>query len=450
MISGKTMERRAMAALEAWKASDGRKPLVVSGLRQSGKTWLVEEFGRTRFGDHVTVNLESPIFRGAFSDPTDPRRIVSSLSALTGKRIGPDTLIFLDEVQDCPEALPSLKYFCERAPEYHVIAAGSLLGVSVGQGRKYPVGKVDELEILPMTFSEFVRACGNAPLADAIDSYDTDILAAARPMLVEMLETYMFVGGMPEAVLAYITTGDLGEVRKVQSRLVTEYERDMSRHPPKGIVARMIDVWDSLPGQLAKENRKFVYSMMRSKGGASRYMEPILWLQSYGLVTVVPRAERPEVPLSSVSDGKAFKLYAADVGLLGAKAGLGTDALLSEGGIFGCFRGAMTEQFVVQELRAAGFRPYYWSGGENEVDVLVEWAGGVVPIEVKTSVNLRSKRLRAFRDRYGTEVCIRTSLTGFKDEGWLINVPLYSASRIGDALARRGHAGSPPKDIGPA
>ena len=444
------MERKAMAALEAWRASDGRKPMVISGLRQTGKTWLVEEFGKTGYEDCITVNLESPRFRGAFSDPTDPERIVSSLSALTGKRITPDTLIFLDEVQDCPEALPSLKYFCEKAPEYHVIAAGSLLGVSVSQGRKYPVGKVDELEILPMSFSEFVRACGNTPLADAIDSYDTDILTAAQPLLADMLGTYMFVGGMPEAVLAYVRTKDPEEARKVQNRLVTEYERDMSRHPPKGIVARMIDVWDSLPEQLAKGNRKFVYSMMRSKGGASRYMEPILWLQSYGLVTVVPRAVRPEVPLSSVSDGKAFKLYAADVGLLGAKAGLGTDALLSEGGIFGCFRGAMTEQFVVQELRAAGFRPYYWSGGENEVDVLVEWAGGVVPIEVKASVNLRSKRLRAFRDRYGAEVCVRTSLTGFKDEGWLINVPLYSVSRIGDALGSRERAGSPPDDAGPA
>lgn len=431
------MDRKAMGRLMEWKGSSDRKPLIVSGVRQCGKTWLIEEFGRTCFPGSVTINLESSRFREAFSDPTDPERIVSALSILSGTSIDHDTLIFLDEVQDCPGAIPSLKYFCEKAPGYHVIAAGSLLGVSLAQGRKYPVGKVDELEILPMDFSEFVRACGNPALADAIESYDAGIMEATAPLLKDLLRQYMFVGGMPEAVKTFADTGDPVAVRRIQERLVSEYERDMSRHPPGGMVARLTAVWDSLPRQLAKDNRKFVYSLMESKGGAARYLEPIIWLENYGLALKVPKAERPEIPLSSVTDGKSFKLYAADIGILGAKAGLDPAVMISGEGITDNFRGALAEQFVIQELRATGFKAFYWAGGENEVDVLIECFGVMIPIEVKSSTNLRSKSLKSFRDRYDVEVCVRTSLTGFKDDGWLINIPLYAISRIADALKGR-------------
>lgn len=431
------MERRAMERLVKWKDSPNRKPLILRGLRQTGKTWLAEEFGKRYYDSMVIANLENRKLHSAFANVTEPEDIVRSLSLLLGHRIEETTLIFLDEVQECPDALASLKYFCEKTPRYHVIAAGSLLGVSFGQGRRFPVGKVDQITLCPMDFREFLTATGNEGLAEVIESYDKNIIPLVSGRLTELLRTYMCVGGMPEAVRTYVETGDLLQVRDVQMRMLDAFGSDMSNHPPSRIIQRMKEVWNSIPYQLSKENgRKFVYALL-GKGGASRYLESVQWLVEYGLLIMVKRAEKPACPLSSVSDGKAYKLFVADVGLLGAKAGLDPSLVLFGDSMFTEFRGSMTEQFVLQELISIGYEPYYWSSERNEVDFLIEHRGAPIPIEVKASVNLMSKSLKAFRDRYGTEVCVRTSLTGTKDEGWLVNVPLYAISSIGKALDER-------------
>lgn len=437
------MERKAMDDLIAWKDSPDRKPLIVRGLRQTGKTWLVTEFGRRHYASMVTVDLNDRSLHDAFAAVTEPETILSLLSLMLRTPIDEGTLVFLDEVQECPDALLSLKYFRERAPSYHVIAAGSLLGVSFGQGRGFPVGKVSEITLRPMDFTEFLAATGNERAAEAVESYDAGTLTRASSAMAGLLKEYMCVGGMPEAVRTYAETGDLLRVRDVQNALVSQFESDLSNHPPGRMVQRIREIWSSVPGQLSKESGgKFVYSLM-GKGGAARYMEAIQWLAGYGLVTMVGRAERPSCPLSSVSDGKSFKLFAADVGLLGAKAGLDPSVIVHGDRLFTEFRGSLTEQYVLQELVCAGYSPYYWSSEKNEVDFLVEHGGTPVPVEVRSSVNLKSKSLRAFRDRYGLTLCVRTSLAGVRDEGWLVNIPLYAIGSIGKALDGRPGDGRP-------
>ena len=438
------MERKAMASLKAWKCSAGRRPLVVRGLRQVGKTWLVEEFGRTCFESTVTVNMDSPADRGAFNDPTDVDAILRAIAARSGEDVGPDTLLFIDEVQSCPNALTSLKYFCEKSPETHVVVAGSLLGVSAGRQGPFPVGKVDTLTLRPMDFEEFLSAVGRGRLADILGEDDRAAASALSADYEGLLKEYMMVGGMPACVGSYAGGGGLTECRRIQEALLAGYDADMGRHPPSSQIAPMRAVWDSIPEQLSKDGgRKFVYSVMKSKGGASRYYAPIRWLCDYGLLVEVDKVSAPGTPLSSYADGKSFKLFAADVGLLCAKARLPVSDALEEGPRFAEFKGALAEQFAVQELVARGVRPHYWTNdrGTAEVDLLAEIGGRVVPIEVKSSVNLKSKSLKAFHERYGIEPCVRAAPAGFKDEGWLVNIPLHDVGNTGAVLARREEPG---------
>lgn len=433
------MLRKAMADLVAWKKDSQRKPLVVYGARQVGKTWLVEEFGRQEFARAVTVNLDDRSFHPLFSRFTEPGEILAALALKTGTAIDGDTLLFLDEVQSCPEALQSLKYFAEKRPDVPIIAAGSFLGLSATLGTSFPVGKVARLVIRPLDFGEFLGAVGQASLAQAVARFDSGLLTALREDLIRYLRIYLCVGGMPEVVAEYVASGDLRKVRQIQQDLCHDYEQDMAKHPPRTALERMREVWDALPGQLAKENgRKFVYSQLPRKGGAGVYMPAIRWLEDFGLLKMVPLVAKPGVPLAPYADRLAFKLYALDVGLLGAKSGLDPAAVLDGDRLFTEFRGALTEQYVCQELTAQGYPLFYWSAekSDGEVDFLTELNGRILPIEVKAAENLKAKSLKSFRDRYGVALSVRTSLSGTRDEGWLLNIPLYAIGALGAAIAQ--------------
>ena len=429
-----------MKTLIEWKSLNRRKPMIVYGLRQTGKTWLVEDFGKNHFKKMITVNLEDRRFHNAFGNTTDPDKILSVLSIMSDESIDDSTLIFLDEIQECPEALASLKYFYEKRPDVFIIAAGSLLGTSAAQGRKFPVGKVDGMTLRPMNFREFLTALGKEDIANAIRDYDTDIIDPLSSDTTDLLKEYMLVGGMPEAVLTYVETKDVFKVRKVQERLLDQYQSDMSNHPPKNIVPNMRAVWDSIPNQLSKDSgRKFTYSLMQKKGGAAIYMTPILWLCDYGLLTMVPKISKPGNPLAAYSDRRSFKLFAADVGLICAKSGLDPKAVVDGDRMFTEFKGALTEQFVLQELVASNHAPYYWSAdnSDGEIDLITESNGKTIPIEVKAGENLKAKSLSAFRDRYDMRTSVRTSLSGSRDEGWMINIPLCAIGSLDKALADR-------------
>ena len=428
-----------MEKLVEWKSFEKRKPMIVYGLRQTGKTWLVEEFGKAHFKRMVTVNMEDRRFHNAFTNTTDPDGILKNISLIVGESVE-GSLIFLDEIQECPEALASLKYFFEKRPDVFIIAAGSLLGLGVTQGRKFPVGKVDGMTLRPMNFKEFLIALGKDDIANAIMKYDTKIIDLLNSDIKELLRTYMLVGGMPEAVLTYCETKDLLKVRAVQDTLLYQYQHDMSNHPPRKIIENMKAVWNSIPEQLSKDaGRKFVYSIMEKKGGAKTYMEPILWLCDYGLTIPVPKISKPRIPLAAYSDRKSFKLFAADIGLICAKSGLSPKAVVEGDRMFVEFRGALTEQFVLQELISAGHGPYYWTAenSDGEIDLIVELDGEIIPIEVKAGENLKSKSLSAFRKKYDMETSVRTSLSGSRDEGWMVNIPLCAISSIDKALELR-------------
>lgn len=445
------MKRDAMKRLVDWKSLGRRKPMIIYGLRQTGKTWLAEEFGKNHFDSMVTINMEDRRFHDAFRNTTDPDAILKILSVITDRDIDGSTLIFLDEIQECPEALASLKYFYEKRPDAFIMAAGSLLGVTNAQGRKFPVGKVDGMTLRPMNFTEFLTALGNERTADAIRNYDTEIIDSASTDIKRSLREYMLVGGMPEAVLTFIETGDVREVRKVQEMLLHQYRSDISNHPPKSIIPYMRSVWDSIPDQLSKETgRKFVYSLMKSKGGAAVYMPAIMWLCDYGLLTMVPKISKPGNPLSAYSDRRSFKLFAADIGLICAKSGLDPRAVVEGDRMFIEFRGALTEQFALQELIAADHRPYYWSAenSDGEIDLMTESDGKAIPIEVRSSENLKAKSLSAFRKKYDVETSVRTSLSGSRDEGWMVNIPLCAIGSLDRVLRER--KGGVPGPHGPS
>jgi len=429
-----------MEKLIEWKSLNRRKPMIVYGLRQTGKTWLVEEFGKNHFKRMVTINMEDRRYHNAFTNTTEPDTILRLLSLMVGETVDSSTLIFLDEIQECPEALASLKYFFEKRPDVFIIAAGSLLGLTNAQGRKFPVGKVDGITLRPMDFKEFLDALGKKDIADAIGNYDTATINSLNSDMRELLRTYMLVGGMPEAVLTYVETLDILKVRAVQDALLFQYQHDMSNHPPKNIIENMKAVWDSIPSQLSKDaGRKFVYSLMKKKGGAMTYMPPILWLCDYGLLNMVPKISKPGIPLSAYSDRKSFKLFAVDIGLICAKSGLDPRILVEGDRMFTEFRGALTEQFVLHELIAAGHKPYYWTAdnSDGEIDLITEFGSRVVPIEVKAGENLKAKSLFAFSKKYDLEISVRTSLSGSRDEGWMVNIPLCAIGSINKALELR-------------
>ncbi len=430
------MKRILMDELVLWKSNPNRKPLVLNGARQVGKTWLLKEFGTRHFESVAYVSLDNDaVARSYFDMDLDARRIIASLSLQLNMDIVPEkTLIILDEIQACPKAITALKYFCESAPEYAVAAAGSLLGLSAHEGSGFPVGKVNMLDLHPLTFSEFLEATGNGRYAGLIESGDVNLMTPFAPTLEGLLRRYYVVGGMPGAVNAYLAGDDFRAARKVQEELLAGYERDFSKHVPPRLLGRMMLAWASIPRHLSRENKRFVFGQVRKGGRAADFEECLAWLEEAGLIHKVQRVDKPGLPLSAYAEQAIFKVFLLDIGLLGAMCELNPEAILAGSAVFTEFKGALTEQYVCQELIAScGFTPFYWSAENStgEIDFLVQDGGKIYPIEVKAEENLKAKSLRAFAGKYDGVHARRFSMSGYRDQDWMRNVPLYAIGHYG-------------------
>lgn len=430
------MERFLMEKLIAWKNKPRRKPLILNGARQVGKTWLLREFGKTQFENVAYVNLDdNPRMREQFDTGYDIPRIISAIQFETGEVVSEGgTLIILDEIQACPKALTSLKYFCENAPGYAVTAAGSLLGITVHEGSGYPVGKVDTLDLHPLHFREFLAATGNQSLCDLLDSGETSLITSFSSRFVPLLRQYYYVGGMPEALVAFLDRSLLEDAREVQLEILRGYERDVSKHLGRMETEYALAAWSSIPSHLGRENKKFVFSHIASGARARNYQAGITWLTQAGITTRVRRVSKPGIPLAPYADDTAFKLFLVDVGLLGAMTGLDKETVIGGNNIFEEFKGSLTEQYVCQQLVSdCGLTPYYWSAenSSGEIDFLVQGPNNVFAIEVKAEENLRAKSLRMFKENHPKIKAVRFSLSGYREQDWMRNVPLYAMSNMG-------------------
>ena len=391
-------------------------------------------FGAAEYRSVAYINMESnPLMKRLFSTDFDVQRILTGLRIQTGISIDTDTLLIFDEIQEVPEALTALKYFQENAPEYHILCAGSLLGVALNRHTSFPVGKVEFLDLHPLTFSEFLSAIGEASLAELLHTRNWALINDFSPRFVERLRQYYYIGGMPEAVQAFAQSSDFDEVRQIQQRILTAYEQDFSKYAPNEIVPRIRMLWNSIPAQLAKENKKFIYGIIRQGARAKDYELAIAWLIDCGLVHQVHNVNKPAIPLKAYGDFNAFKLFIVDIGLLGAMTDLDVRTLLQGNTIFQEFKGALTEQYVLQELIARhDLSTYYWSPANNrsEIDFLVQHDGEVVPIEVKAEENLQAKSLRIFHGKYHPPRAIRTSMSPYREESWMTNIPLYAITAL--------------------
>lgn len=424
------MKRNLMKSLKEWKNSPYRKPLILSGARQVGKTWLMKEFGRTEYTNTVYVNFDQDInAAGLFEGSINPDRIILGLRALSSMEIDPDnTLIIFDEVQEAPRALTSLKYFCEEAPQYSIIAAGSLLGVALHAGTSFPVGKVDRMHLYPLNFQEFLYAMGEDAAAEILQTKDQRMITVLREKLSDLLRQYYYVGGMPEAVNYYKDNKEFAGVRQIQKNLLAYYQQDFSKHAEPRLTERLNLVWSSIPAQLAKENRKFIYGQVRQGARAKDFELAIQWLSDCGLIHVIHRVTKPGYPLKAYEDLNAFKIYLLDVGLLGAMADLSSNTIVEGNRIFTEFKGALAEQYVLQELIAEDhLNPMYYSAENSrmEIDFIVQKGDEVIPIEVKAEENLRAKSLRSYCEKYKPKTAVRFSMSDYREQDWMVNVPLY-------------------------
>ena len=424
------VKRFLMDDLIRWKNKKNRKPLIIRGARQVGKTWIMKEFGKTEFDSVAYVNFDSNIrMKQVFETDYNIERIVLAISAETGVDIIPEkTLMIFDEVQEVPKALTSLKYFYEDAPEYMIVAAGSLLGVALHQGTSFPVGKVDFMDLYPMSYKEFLWALGEGQLCSVLDRNDIDMLTLFKTRYIERMREYFYVGGMPEVVKNFIENKSYIQVRELQNNLLSYYQNDFSKHAPTSLVPRLNQVWNSIPMQLAKENKKFIYGQIREGARAKDFELAIQWLLDCGLIHKVTRVSKPGFPLKAYMDMNIFKLYLFDIGLLCAMTELNAKVLIEGNRVFTEFKGAITEQYVLQELIAsAKLHPYYYSpdNARTEVDFLLQVAGSIIPLEVKAEENLQAKSLKTYCEKYQPDIAIRTSMADYREQDWMINVPLY-------------------------
>ncbi len=429
------MNRLLFKELSDWKKSPNRKPLIIQGARQVGKTWLMEEFGRKEFRQTVYLNFESSKrLRNMFLADFNIARIISVVEIETGKTIdAANTLIIFDEIQEAEKGLTSLKYFCENAPEYYIIAAGSLLGISLQKNNSFPVGKVDFLKLFPLSFMEFLENIGEKGLVNQLITRKWEVIVSFHEKLVELLRLYYFIGGMPEAVAKFIETKNLELVRSIQQKIIIGYENDFAKHAPNEIVPKIRLVWASLISQLAKENRKFIYGQIKKGSRAKDFETAINWLVDAGLVLKVNRVEKPAMPLNAYADFDAFKLFLVDIGLLNAIGNLDQKILLEKNLILTEFKGALTEQFVCQQLKIK-MELYYWvaTNATAEIDFVIQQKNEIIPIEVKAEENLKSKSLKVYVEKYSPQQAIRTSMNTFREEPWLTNFPLYAIGCIAD------------------
>lgn len=429
------MYRFAFEQLKIWKNKANKKPLLIRGARQVGKTWLMKYFGHNEYEDFVYINFDNNSqMVDLFSHDLGVERIITGLELYSGQKIYAErTLLIFDEVQEVPQALTSLKYFNEEAPEYQIICAGSLLGVALHKGSSFPVGKIEFIDLYPMSFFEFLQAMGKSQFVDILRKQDYELAGTFKQEYTELLKYYYYVGGMPEAVAIFAESRDFAAAREVQKRILTAYEQDFSKHAPNAIVPRIRMLWNSIPSQLSRENKKFIYGLVKEGARAREYELALLWLTDCGLVHKINRVDKPGLPLKSYEDLRSFKLFMLDVGLLACMSRLDQSILLSGNELFEEFKGALTEQYVLQQLKTLEqLDVYYWTNdrGSAEIDFLLDDGRHIIPIEVKAEVNLKAKSLRIFYDKYQPDLAVRTSMAGYKEEEWLKNLPLWAVETI--------------------
>lgn len=429
------MYRKQIEKLIKWKSDENRKPLIIKGARQVGKTWLMKEFGREQYQNYAYINFDgNERMKILFDGDYDIERIIQGLKIESKVNIEKEkTLIIFDEVQEVPKALSSLKYFYENEPDYHIVAAGSLLGIALHEGTSFPVGKVEFMNLYPLNFEEFLLAIGEDELRELIDTHNIEMLKVFKDKIINRLREYFYVGGMPEVVVNYSKNHNLDEVREIQLRLLEAYDNDFSKHAPNNIVPRIRDVWNNIPSQLAKENKKFIYGLIKEGARAREYEMAINWLLDTGLIYKVNRVKDYKKPIKAYQDLGAFKLYFFDVGLLSALAGCDSRTLIEGDDIFVEFKGSLSEDYVLCELKSNNYENiFYWANdtGTSEVDFILDAGSELLPIEVKANTNLQAKSLKAFIKKFGSLTNVRTSLADFKEEDNLINIPLYSISKI--------------------
>lgn len=426
------MKRKVYKQLIEWKNSKDRMPLILLGARQVGKTWIMQNFGKQEYEKVAYVNCDDePEMQQLFAADYDIDRILLTLQAITGTKITPgDTLVILDEIQETPRGLHSLKYFQEKAPDYHIMVAGSLLGVTLGRGESFPVGKVDMLSMYPMDFEEFLTATGNESYVELLQTKEWTLTDVLLPKLTELLRQYYYVGGMPGVVAKYIANADLAQVRKLQQAILEAYRRDISKHTTTAESTRIRQVLDSLPMQLVKENKKFIYGAIRKGARAKDFETALQWLLDAGIVYKVNRIKEPRMPLKFYEEADAFKLFLLDCGLLACMADAPANQMLIGDNVFAEFKGAFTEQYVLQQLKAAQLSPYYWSNAKTpaEIDFVLQHAGRIIPVEVKAEKNVRSRSLAQFIKEHPELKGARFSMQGYTDQGWMENIPLVALS----------------------
>lgn len=435
------MERDAFLFLNEWKNEKNRKPLIIQGARQVGKTWLMKEFGKKAFKKTAYVNFDqNASLKEIFAKTRNVSDLIEAIGIDAGTTVTPDdTLIVLDEIQECPDALTALKYFNEDAPEYHVIVAGSLLGVAHHNGTGFPVGKVEFMTLYPLTFLEFLSAMGKEQLRSLLEKKNFALISPFSEELKMTLKRYFYIGGMPEIVQSFIDEGNYQKVRKLQKNILLAYENDFSKHTSSAMAERIKSLWLSIPVQLAKENKKFIYGVARKGARAREYEEGLNWLRDGGLIYKITRIKKPALPIRAYEDEAVFKIYMLDVGLLGAFADLNIKTLLENDTLFTEFKGALTEQYVLQQLQASDYGKtlHYWANEANtaEVDFIAQINNDIIPIEVKATINLKAKSLAGYRRDYSPAYAVRTSLADYKVDDGLYNIPLYMIGLLDNLIS---------------
>lgn len=430
------MERKIINQLREWKNNPERKPLILLGARQVGKTWIMKHFGKSDFKNVAYINCDDEhLVKELFNSDYNIPRILRGIQAITGTKVEPGkTLIIFDEIQEVKRGLHSLKYFQENAPEYHVIAAGSLLGITIGRGESFPVGKVNTLHMYPLDFEEFLMAMGEQRLINLFYQPDWELLQILRTKYIELLRQYYFVGGMPEVVAGYVKNGDLQKVRQKQNVILDAYRLDISKHTNASESMRIGQILQSLPSQLAKENKKFLYNVIKKGARAAEYELAIQWLLDAGIVYKVPRIKELQMPVKFYEDLSAFKLFLLDCGLLGCMADAPASQMMLGENVFKEFKGAFTEQFVTQQLKSSNLTAYYWSNTSTpaEIDFVIQTENRVIPVEVKAEENVRSKSMAEYirsHPQYDLKG-LRISMLGYQDQDWMENIPLFGIQKF--------------------
>jgi predicted AAA+ superfamily ATPase len=434
------MQRDIIGELVKWKNSPRRKPLILYGVRQVGKTWLMKDFGAKYYSKTAYISFDNnERLKSIFNHDLDINRIIQALSIETELSISPaDTLIIFDEVQECPRALTSLKYFSENAPEYHIIAAGSLLGVMSLEGTGFPVGKVDILNLYPMTFLEFLEAVDKR-YVEIIKNLEFRQLSVFHNSIIDLLKQYFFIGGMPAAVKHYAETRNFSETREIQNTILDSYYADFAKHIPSATIAKVRSIWDSVPVQLAKENKRFLYSDMKQGSRGREYETALHWLKDAGLIHMLHRVSLPKLPLLAYREMPIFKLYMPDIGLLSARTGLSPKSYIETNNeSFSHYKGVLAEQFVLQELLAAyrALPIYYWAADKNtaEIEFVIQHEDAIIPIEVKAGKNIKSESLKVYKQLFNPKTIIRTSLVEYNRSGTHYDIPLYMAGQFSQII----------------